>query len=143
MGSGGEAAALCARLPRFRFQKKPRESCFFSWRASSPRTRKSCASWHVLFAGSPLRLLFRNYIIAAHAGLRIRKFHQLEYQLFPGTQPLFTFFFSAGPRTANSIPRTIVFFAAARSRFFVFFFFSLPGGATHGRTRIVGLEHEK
>merc|ERR1712078_561253 len=115
---GGEAAGLCVRLARFRFRKKPRESCFFSWRASSPRTRKSCASWHVLFAGSPLRLLFRNYIIAARAGplgLRTRKFHQLEYQLFPGTQPLFTFFF----------------------------FFSLPGGATHGRTRIVGLEHEK
>merc|ERR1711869_189381 len=120
-GLPGGSGALRA-TPSISFPEEAARKVLFSRRASSPRTRKSCASWHILFAGSPLRLLFRNYIIAAHAGLRIRKFHQLEYQLFPGTQPLFTVFFSAGPRTANSIPRTIVFFAAARSRFFVFFF---------------------
>merc|ERR1711869_134040 len=94
----------------------------FSWRASSPRTRKKLRQLARTFCRFSAPAPFSQLHIAAHAGLRIRKFHQLEYQPFPGTQPLFTFFFSAGPRTANSIPRTIVFFAAARSRFFVFFF---------------------
>merc|ERR1719163_131012 len=37
-----EAAALCARLPRFRFRKRPRESCFFLG-ALLPRGRVKAA----------------------------------------------------------------------------------------------------
>merc|ERR1712182_7615 len=126
--------------PSISFPEEAARKLLFSWRASSTRARKSCASWHILFGGSPLRRLFRNYIIAAHAGLRIRKFHQLEYQLFPGTQPLFTFSFFQPDLGRRTLFRGPSFFSRPLGAAFSSFFFSLPGGATHGRTRIVGLE---